>query len=511
MQLNVKKNAKRNIFFGMINKIVLLILPFISRSVINITIGADYLGLNSLFTSIIQVLSLTELGFSSALVYNMYKPIAENDHKKINAILNLYRTVYRIIGCCIFGAGLVLIPFLPKLIHGNIPASVNIIHLYLLQLVNTSLSYFLFGYKQSLLVAYQREDVNSIINLVTQVSLQVTQMTILLCTKNYYYYLIVLPFFTVINNLWIGIITKRMYPDAKCEGRLDADTLGDIKKLVVGTFIQRACVITRNSLDSICISAFLGLKLTGIYNNYYSISAGLSAFLGIVSTALAGGIGNHVAIKNLDDNYQELRELDFLYLNISGVVTALFLCLVQPFMILWMGDGMNLSIDSVVLLCLYFYLLKDGDMISIYSSANGLWWKNRYRALGETITNFVLNIVLGKILGVNGIILATIISLFFCNIIWGNIIIFKNYFSTKGMLFKYNVIHVKYGLATVAVCIISYYITKLISFDNLLLTLLVRGVVCCFTCLLYLMIWGRTEICKDSVKLIMPNNKKHGV
>ena len=127
------------------------------------------------------------------------------------------------------------------------------------------ISYFMFGYKQSLLVAYQREDINSIINLLTQSGLQIAQIIILVTIKNYYFYVICIPIFTMLNNLWIWWFTKKMFPAIKCSGKLDALYLKSIKKLVIGSFIQKACGVTRNSLDSVCISAFVGLTITGMY------------------------------------------------------------------------------------------------------------------------------------------------------------------------------------------------------------------------------------------------------
>ena len=164
-RLEVRANAKRNMLFGIANKLILLLFPFAVKSIINSTLGMEYLGLNSLFSSILQVLLLSELGLGAALVYHMYKPIADNDQKKINALLNLYKKSYFFVGVFILTFGLVIIPFLPYLIKGNRPEDINIYIIYIIQLLNTCVSYFLFGYKQSLLAAYQREDVNSIINL----------------------------------------------------------------------------------------------------------------------------------------------------------------------------------------------------------------------------------------------------------------------------------------------------------------------------------------------------------
>ena len=187
-------------------------------------------------------------------------------------------------------------------------------------------------------MAYQREDVNSIVNLAVHVGLQVCQIVVLNLTHNYYLFIFLMPLFTVVNNLWIAFIVKRMYPQYNCEGKLPGEKIGEIRRLVGGTFIQKACSVTRNSLDSICISAFLGLTLTGIYNNYFSIFQNVTSFIAIVGTSLMGGIGNHVVTKSASKNFEELEIVDFLYMTLSGWCCVFLLCLSQPFMVChWKG------------------------------------------------------------------------------------------------------------------------------------------------------------------------------
>lgn len=502
MKIEVAKNAKRNIAFGIMNKVILMILPFVIRSVINIFLGAKYLGLNSLFSSILSVLALSELGFSGAMVYHMYKPIADNDQDKINALLNLYRKVYRVIGLVIICIGCALIPFLHLLINDTVPENINVYAVYMIELANTALSYFLFGYKQSLLVAYQREDIKSIINLVVQASLQFSQAALIIITHNYYFYILCLPLFTAVNNVWIGIITKKMFPDAKCEGNLDRNTLDNIKKLVAGSFIQKACATTRNSLDSICVSAYLGLTLTAIYNNYYVVFNGVRAITYIAADALAGGIGNHVVIKTKEENYEELKRIDFLYMIISGWCTIFLLCLFQPFMRVWMGEKMQLPMISVVLFCIYFYTVKIGDMKSIYTTARGLWWKMKYRSIFETITNLVLNVGLGKLMGINGIIIGTAISLVACNFTWGAKILFDDYFGRKN-LYNYFLYHLKYAILTFVFAFMTYRICGWINISNDYTRLFINILVCTFVPLaLYGITFFNTRIFKESIKML---------
>jgi len=505
MQLDVKKNTKRNIVFGVINKTVLMILPFIVKTVIKTTLGVEYLGLNSLFSSILQVLSVTELGFSTAVIYNMYKPIATGDNHTVCALLHFYRKVYRIIGIAILGIGLCLIPFLDYLVKGSYPDDANLKALYLIYLSNSVISYFMFSYLSSILVAYQREDINSITNLVVQTSLQLCQVVVLCLTKNYYLFLILMPAFTIINNLWIAYIVKKMYPQYRCVGSLDDVIKRDLKKLVEGTFVQKACAVTRNSLDSICISAFLGLSMTGIYNNYYSIFHGVTLFLMIVGTSLMGGVGNHVATKTMEENYEELETVDFLYMTLSGWCTVFLLCLSQPFMTMWMGKDMLMPIAVVVEMCLYFYVSHLGDMKMLYTSANGLWWHHRWRSIIETLMNLALNIGLGMLFGVYGIVAATIISLLSCNFVWGTGITFNLYFNEKRInkYFKYQGL---YFAVNTFVCIITFLISSAFSSSTLFLTLVLRfGLCVVIPATMYYLIYRNYRLTGKAIEYLKPN------
>jgi len=492
-------------FFGTINRIVVLLIPFIRRSIMLNVLGSQYLGLGSLFQSILSVLSLSELGFSSAMVYNMYKPASEADVAKMNVLLNFYRRVYRIIGCVIFGVGICLIPFLPHLIKGTYPEDVNLAILYLIYLVNTAISYFLFAYKNSLLAVYQRDDVNSTVNTVLSLGLTVSQIAVLLATKNYYIFSLLMPLFTIINNLLIAWRTRKLFPQYKAEGELEAEDKAGIKKLVAGTFIQHACYVTRNSLDSICISAFLGLTLTAIYNNYYTILTGVTGLIGIITISFTGGVGNHVATRSVEENFQEMKKLDFIYLWISGWCTICLLCLYQPFMEIWMGKEMMLPMSAVLLLCMYFYLLKLGDVRSLYTSANGLWWESRYRALGETILNIVLNIVLGRRYGVHGIILATMISLFLCNYLWSVNITFRLYFSLSRIR-KFYQYQGKETLVMIAATAVTYGICSALPINNVFHQLVVRAVLCLIIPnIFYFVVFRNTEEFKYLKRLVIKN------
>lgn len=502
MKLNVIKNARRNIIFGFSNKLVNILCPFVTRTVIQIVLGAEYLGLNSLFTSVISILSLTELGFGTAVVYHMYRPVAENDTATVCALLKFYKRVYRGIGIMLLIIGIVLIPFLPHLISGTYPEGLNLVFLYLIYLFNTAVSYFMYAYMSSLLVVYQREDINSSTNMMITLLLNGSQIVMLFAFRDYYLFTLMMPVFTVASNLRIAYMVKRMFPQYHCEGALPENLVSDIKLRVGGAFLSKVCVVSRNAFDSIFVSMFLGLIATAMYNNYYYIMHAVCTMLSVVSVSFFGGVGNHVVTKSVEENFTELKMLNFIYMWISGWCTICLFCLFQPFMELWMGADMMFPVPVVVLFCIYFYLLSTGDMISIYSSVNGLWWYRRNASLMELTSNLVLNFILGKFFGIYGIIIATNITIFMCNFVWGIRITFKYYFQLS-RLKEYYYYHIKYFMVTLFLCILTYGVCLLVPAHHTPGSFLLRIIICMsFPNAGYLLIYRNSEMYEKSVVFI---------
>jgi O-antigen/teichoic acid export membrane protein len=432
----------------------------------------------------------------------MYKPVAENDVRTVDALLNFYRKAYAVVGTVILTVGICLIPFLDKLVKGSYPEDINIVLLYIVYLLNASISYFMYAYRSSLIVVYQREDINSVTNMIVTVLLMVCQISILFLTNNYMLFAVMQPIFTVANNLRIAFVVKKMFPQYKCEGRISHEIIGELKKKVSGTVIVKISQMTRNSFDSICVSAFIGLSETAIYNNYYYVIRAVTSILSIFSNSIMGGVGNHVVLKTKDENFNELKKIDFIYMNISGWCTVFILCLIQPFMELWMGSGMLLPMSVVILLCIYFYFLKIGDMLTVYSSTNGLWWEYRFWSVTEILLNISLNILLAKYYGLHGIVIATIFTIFGLNLVVGPIITFKNYFGIK-RLKEYWTYQTIYFLVTFTICLITYTLCSLITVGDVIQMLCVRFAVCLLIPgVIYTVIYGRTKYFKYAVDIV---------
>ena len=438
MKIERTKNTVRNIIFGFALKILNIMLPFVTRTVILYVLGTQYLGLNSLFHSILNFLCLAELGVGAAMVYSMYKPIAENDYSTIRALLNIYRKFYRIIGTVILLMGLVLLPFLNSLIHGDVPDDVNIYILYLIYLINTVLSYWMFAYKNAVLQAFQRTDVESKIGLFITPLSYIVMLGCLLLTKNYYFYVIWLPIFTILTNIIRLIYVNKKFPDLGPEGDISKEQKKSIGKKVIAILGAKINTVVLNAADNIVMSAFLGLTVIAIYGNYYYIMSSIIGFLGICYSAMTAGLGNSLETETLEKNYADFEKFSFINSWLVGWCTVCLVTLFQPFMRIWVQDE-TLMFPFVIVLefGLYFYIYQIRKIPVVYKDAGGIWWEDRFRPYVCMVVNLAFNILLVQYIGVSGIILSTVLSLFI-SIPWENYTIFKYIFhcSSKKYYFK---------------------------------------------------------------------------
>lgn len=421
------KNTLRNIAFGSLNRIINIVLPFITRTVILYIMGTQYLGLSSLFSSILSFLSLTELGIGAAMVYSMYKPIAENDHTTICALLNLYKKLYRIIGVVILVLGLSLMPFLKILVPEELPPDIDLYLLYCIYLINAVLSYWLFAYKNALVQAYQRDDINSKIAAIITPASYAVMLVSLFLTKNYYAYVIWLPVFTVLTNILRLIFVNRNFPGLEPKGEVSKELKQSIFKKTAALIGTKLNTVVLNAADNLVMSAFLGLTAIAMYGNYHYIMSSIIGFLGIVYSSMTAGLGNSLQTDSLDANYRNFEKFSFINSWMVGWCAVCLVCLYQPFMQIWVGEELMFPFYVVLEMGLYFYVYQIRKIPVVYKDAAGIWWEDRFRPYVCMIVNVVLNIALVQVIGISGIILSTVFSLFI-SIPWENYTIFKYVF-----------------------------------------------------------------------------------
>ena len=514
-QFQRSRNVTRNIIFGGVNRFFSLLMPFIVRTVLIYRFGAIYLGLNSLFTSLFQMLNLAELGFGTAVVYSLYKPVAEEDTEKVCAYLGTFRKIYRVVGCIILIASFAFMPFFPCLLKGNIiPGNTNLFIWYAIFMVDTAISYLLFGYKTVIPTALQRNDLISKIDTVVLIGKSLMQIFFLFYTDNFYFYLLSSLLFTVVRNLLISWMVEQRYPQYVCRGNITKVEFAAMKRLVGGLALSKVREVSRNALDTVCITAFVGLTMTAVYDNYFAVHMAVVSISMILCNAMLSSVGNSIATESPDKNYTDMRRFNFLYMILAGWVTICLFCLYQPFMNLWMGKDLMLGFYEIAAFCLYFYFLKMGDIRWVYFEGAGLWWQARYIAVSEIILNLFLNIVLAKYWGVLGVIVATLFSLLFVNFICSARVLFNNYFR-NGRLQEFFMDHAYYFVVTLCIAVLCNYVCEMyfpelsepVLFSGII-TLVLRFLICTILSVAgYFLSYHRRVQCAEAMNWLLTRYK----
>lgn len=500
------KNATRNIIFGVILRAYQIIVPFLMRTAMIYLMGVQYLGLNSLFTSVLQVLNLAELGVGSAMIYSMYRPIAEDDNTTICALMKLYRTYYRLIGLIIAVVGCILTPFIPKLISGDIPKGINIYILYLLNLGATVLSYWLFAYKNSILQAHQRTDIVSKVTLITNTIQYVLQLFVLWIFKNYYLYVIVMLVTQALTNIVTAIMADKIYPQFKPKGELHKEEIHQINQKIRDLFTAKLGGVVVGSADTIVISAFLGLTTLAVYQNYYFIMNSICGFITVIFSAITAGIGNSLVTESSEKNYNDFKKFTFIICFILCICCCCFVGLYQPFMKLWVGKKFMLSFSFVILFCILFYCLELAMVWATVKDAAGLWHSDRFRPLIGACANLIMNIVLVQVIGLYGIILSTVFSYIFISMPWLIHNLFKFLYNESLKVYLKDLS--MYILVAILATTITTIICRKITFVGIF-ELVFKGIISIIIPVsIEILCYRKKEEFKESIKLVKKMLKK---
>lgn len=456
--------AWSNISTGLLYKMLMLILSFAVRTVFTWTLGLEYLGLNSLFTAVLNMLNLAELGFAGALVTSMYEPFAKHDVAKVNALLSIYKIAYRIIGTIILVIGIGITPLIPKLISGSYPSDINLTLVYWINLGGVVACYFAFAYKSCLLTVAQRNDIGNVVHIALMLVQYLIQFSVLFLFKSYYLYITILPIINLAYNLITAAIATRMYPEYACSGSLSKSEFVPIRKKIVGLALSKVSNSLCSGLDSIIISMFIGLVALGKYNLYYYVYAALNAILFVVISSLTSTVGNSMALNSTEDNRQTFSKIDFIWRWILTTITVCLVTLYQPFIELWQGESALFDDQTMKVFCVYFYVQHCAMPVQLYKDAAGLWWEDRWRVLCEGIVNLSLNLLLVSAFGIIGVLLSTIITLLFISFPWQSKVLFRHYFK-KGIS-GYLAAQARAAVLALVVCEVAFALSEFL-FDGL--------------------------------------------
>ena len=474
MKLNRTKNTIRNTFWGMIYRIVTLIGPFVVKTILVKEMGLEYSGLSSLFTSILTVLNLTNLGFNSSIVFTMYKAIVDDNIEEQCAMLNFYRKAYRVVGTVILGLGFLVMPFLPYLVKGNYPKGINIYILFGIYLAETVIDYFVYAYNIAVFTAYQRNDITLRISTVRYSVQYVIQATVLILFKSYYLYILTSAIMIIPNNIANHIICKKIYPEITCRGTIGEEIKSDIFKRVITLFGHKLGNTMLVSVDSIIISAFLGLEVMGLYGNYYYILTEVNALVEIVTNGAISGIGNKLFTDTKTENYKLFKQMTYGWLFLIGLSSSCMMNLYQPFIGgIWYDEGYLLNTHLVFLIVLYFYAWMFRIMQLTYRDAAGLWTKDWLKPYVAMVLNLTGSIYLVKTTGsIAGVLVPTIAIFFFVYYPWEGRILFKYLFARN--MRGYVLETVGYMGITFLGCGVTYILSACIMPNNSVKSFVIR-------------------------------------
>lgn len=504
------ENVKKNLIFNMIKFASQLVLQFVLRTALIYFMGAEYLGLNGLFTNIFSFLNLAELGIGGAIVFSMYKPIAEGDTEKVKTLQNVYKKFYIIVAIIVASLGLIILPFLNFLINGEVSVDINIYILYVLYLINTIIGYFS-AHKKSLLFAYQRNDIENKVKTFCLFGMTLIQILILFLTKNYYLYFSITIIFTLLECILVHVWANKLFPQLNGKAKkLDKTTKKQLTKNIAAISMHKVGAVVVFSTDNILISAILGLTILGAYSNYFLITSMVSSIFYLLSDALKGSVGNLIASKDKEYVHEKYKQINFIFSVLSSFATICLICLFQPFVDLWTGGGVYLlDFSTVLLLCISFYLHKMRIGTQIFKDTAGIFWQDRFSPIFESVINLSASIILGIFLGLNGIILGTIISTVFAPLWVEPKVLHKYYFQkrVKGYFLRY----LRDFIVLLACGTICYFICALIPTGGLLLLIARFAVVVILSVLLLTICYLPTKDFKSTfgwLKEVLKSLKK---
>lgn len=485
------KNSIINSSVSIITQLLTVIINFIVKTVFIKTLGNEYNGISGLFTNIITMLSLADLGIGLAIPYSLYRPLAEKDNHKIKVLINFYKKVYTTIGIIVLIVGILITPFLDLFIK-EMPDIPYLWFIYILYVVHSASSYF-FVYKKFLIDSDQRSYITSRITFISSTILSIVQIIILITLKSYILFLLSSIFFVIIQNIYMSHVANKMYPfiKEKTNEKIDKEDMDDIKKNISALFIYKVGNVISNGTDNIVISKALGIIIVGFYNNYLLIVNSITNVMNQLFNAITSSIGNLVVTTNAKRSKDVYMNLNFMNFWLYGLCGICLLVLINPFIKLWLGEKYLFSFDIILVLIVNFYVAGMQSVTTSFRNAYGLFWKAKFRPIVMIIINLVISIILVKFIGVLGVLLGTLISRLTTTAWLDPYIVHKYGFkqNSKDYYLKY----ILYFIIFLVTGLIVYYLSTYIIVNNIIVWVLEALVTFIFVNLIFILIFRKTS------------------
>lgn len=493
-------NSIKNSITAVIANIVTIIVAFISRTVFIKILGPEYLGVDGLFGNVLMMLNFFELGIGSSIVYNMYKPIAEQDVEKIKSLLLFYKKTYNLIAIVVFILGIMILPFISFFV-GELKVDLNVYLVFFLLLLNTVNSYILV-YKRNLLYANQKNYIINIVHTIYIIILNIIQISLLYIFKNYYIYLgikIICQFFEniIISSICTHIYSYTKEPANKLEDSVKKSIFSKVKALI----FHKIGSIAIYGTDNLIISKFIGVLYVGLYSNYFLIIDNIGKIFGQTISSITSSVGNLLAVSDQKKNFEVFKTTRFINFWISTFTAISLLVMIEPFIILWIGKEFLLSKFTLILLIFNYFQSTQRLSYATFKDSGGIWEKDKYVPLIEASLNIVFSIIFVRMIGLPGVFLGTIISGLSLWCYSYPKLVYKSLFGRSYIQYLKETLG--YVLLFIFMASLSYIICDFITFDSNLVQLLFNGFIAlCLPNIVIILLFFKTDEFKSFLSII---------
>lgn len=494
------KNSLTNIIVNFLYQFIIILISFFSRRIFIETLGVEYLGISGLFTNIIGILALAELGIGSAISYSMYKEIANNNTEKLKALTTYYKSLYNKIALIILVAGLALLPFLKYIVKLETEID-NIEIYYIINILNTVISY-LFVYKTTIVTADQKEYKMKLINCILEVLKLFGQIFVLIQFKSYLLYLGMQMLFVLIGNIIRSNKATKWYPFIKEKAELSKEDKTNVWTNIKSMFCYKIGGVIQGNTDNILISMLVNTGMVGYYSNYTTILNKLDGIIGIFFNSITASIGNFNVLSKKEDKCKIFNVLTFFsgYLFLIACIGIYFVG--EDVIIAMSGNTAFVLEKSILIISIILFYFR-GMLYPILSfrTTTGLFKMAKYSTLMWALLNIIFSIIFGKIMGLFGIILATVVSLLMTNAWYEPYLLYKKFFNKSPM--EYYIKHILRFVLIGIIILLMTPIMNLITIDHLYIRIIVKFILSLIIPnIIFILVYCRSEEFKYIVEKI---------
>lgn len=470
--------VQKNVTTSVLQNFLSIGINFSARLIFVRILDESYLGINGLFSNILNILSLADLGMATVMMYSLYAPIEKGDTKKISALVSFFRKIYLGIALTVLLAGIALIPFLRFIVNLEQPLPF-LEGYYMLALLNVVISY-LFVYRTTLISADQKTYILNKYTMLFKLITFVVQTAVLIWFENYFIYLAAAVVISFIGNVCQNAVALKLYPYLKKDTvKLDREEKKHIFQDVKAMFLYKIAGTVQNNTDNILVSVFAGTVYVGYYSNYAMVIAQIVTIITLVFNAVKASIGNLIVSRETkeEDKFFLFQVCELLNFWIVAFCSVCFIVLFQEFIAVCFGDGFVLNMTVVIAAVMNFYTSNIRQSLWMFRETTGIFQETKYVTLATAVINIVLSILFGYFWGMTGIFMATVLARMLYAWWKEPVVLYHLFFKRSAVSYLVN--YIKNAAVCMGTCAVTYFSCEWLAMKNSYAEFAVHMLICC--------------------------------